>query len=388
MMEEGEHMKQKKRNTLKVTLYYVISLLCGVAIGFISTEFYLVNGIGVRNLSLIDMLIRLLLLVLAFLLQLFLHEAGHLVFGLLSGYGFVSFRIFNIMLINDHGHLLIRKLKVDGTLGQCLMSPPEPVNGHIPGLLYNMGGVIMNLLVSAAAVVFIYVFHDHKELIEWLFQFVLFGVVIALLNGIPFASNTISNDGANAIALESNPKANKAFYIQMKANAMLSQGVSLSGMPEEWFEVPDDADMENPLIATIGVFACNRMMEQHRFTDMEQLIVHFLSIPNGINDIHLQLLKCDLLFVRLLSGKQGELITSLMDKPFHKVLKAMKDFPSVIRTQYTLALLYENDYPKAETYRSRLAAIAPSYPYHTDIMHEKDLMILATEHYRRNQQQA
>ena len=238
-------MERKKKNTIRITLYYVICVLCGAAIGFISTQFYLVNGIGVHNLSLTQICIRLVLLIIAFMLQLFLHEAGHLIFGLLSGYGFVSFRIFNIMILNDHGHLLIRRLHLDGTAGQCLMSPPEPVNGHIPGLLYNMGGILMNLLAGFAAMILIYVCNDNKELIEWLFQFVLFGVVFALLNGIPFASSTISNDGANAIALESNPKANRAFYLQMKMNAMLSEGVSLSGMPEEWFEVPDDADMEN-----------------------------------------------------------------------------------------------------------------------------------------------
>ena len=379
-------MKRKKKNTIRITLYYVVCILCGVAIGFISTQFYMVNGIGVQHLSIQKMIMRLALLVLAFMLQLFLHEAGHLVFGLLSGYGFVSFRIFNIMILNDHGHLLIKKLHLDGTAGQCLMSPPEPVNGHIPGLLYNMGGVLMNLIAGFVAMILIYVFHDQKELIEWLFQFVLFGVVFALLNGIPFASSTISNDGANAIALESNPKANRAFYLQMKMNALLSEGVSLSGMPDEWFEVPDDADMDNPLIATIGVFACNRMMEQQRFTDMEQLIVHFMSIPNGINDIHWQLLKCDLIFVRLLAGKQGKQIETLLDQPLRKVMKTMKDFPSVIRSQYALALLYENDPSQAEKARSHMAEIAESYPYHTDIMHENDLMILAKQQYRRREE--
>ena len=35
----------------------------------------------------------------AFILQIVLHEGGHLLFGLLSGYRFVSFRIFNWTLI-------------------------------------------------------------------------------------------------------------------------------------------------------------------------------------------------------------------------------------------------------------------------------------------------
>lgn len=376
-------MTKRKNNRLRVGLYYTVMVLCGAAIGFISTEFFFMNGVQLFGNLFLSMAFRLALLVLAFMLHLFIHEGGHLVFGLLSGYGFVSFRIFNIMIINDHGHLLIRKFHLEGTAGQCLMSPPEPENGHIPCLLYNMGGVIMNLITCFAAMILIWCTHGHPFLKEWLFQFVLFGVVIALINGIPFGGSTVSNDGSNTIALESNPKANRAFYLQMKINAMMSQGVSLLGMPEEWFEVPDDEDMDNPLIATLGVYACNRMMEQHRFTDMEALIVHFRSIENAITDIHMQLLMCDLLTVRLLSGKSGDAVDSILTSPVKKVMKTMKDYPAVIRTQYALALLYERDEKKADEYRHRLAVIAPDYPYHTDILNEKDIMIIITDMYRR-----
>lgn len=377
-------MTKRKNNRLRVGLYYLVMVLCGAVIGFVSTEFYLINGTQLFRNTVMSWTVRLCLLLAAFVIHLMIHEAGHLCFGLVSGYGFVSFRIFNLMIINDHGHLLIRRFHLEGTAGQCLMSPPEPVDGHIPGILYNMGGVIMNLIASAIGMILIWCTHGHPFLKEWLFQFVLFGVVIALINGIPFGASTVSNDGSNAVALESNPKANRAFYLQLKVNAMLSQGVALSGMPDEWFTVPEDEDMDNPLIATMGVFACNRLMEQHRFTDMEALIVHFQAIENAITDIHMQLLMCDLLTVRLLSGKSGDAIETLLSTPLWKVMKAMKDYPAVIRTQYALALLYEKDENKGDELTHRLAEIADNYPYHTDILNEKDIMILIKEMYRRN----
>ena len=70
-----------------------------------------------------------------------------------------------------------------------------------------------------------------------------------------------------------------------------------------------------------------------------------------------------------------------------KVMKTMKDFPSVIRTQYALALLHDQDENRAESFRKHMAEISGSYPYHTDIMHENDLMILAKQQYRRNVEQ-
>ena len=39
--------------------------------------------------------------VISFILQVIVHEAGHLVFGLLSGYKFISFRVFDFKIIKD-----------------------------------------------------------------------------------------------------------------------------------------------------------------------------------------------------------------------------------------------------------------------------------------------
>ncbi|MGM9940528.1 MAG: M50 family metallopeptidase [Bulleidia sp.] len=376
-------MRDDKKKGIFVGLYYVLCVIGGIAVGFLMTQFYFSQGLIHGRLSLATVILRIALLVVALYLQLFLHEAGHLVFGLLSGYSFLSFRIFDWMIVNDHGHLLLRRIHLDGTAGQCLMIPPEPVDGHVPGLLYNLGGVLMNFIVSAVCAVLLLVIPFGTDLRMFLFEIILFGVVFGLTNGIPLMAGTVVNDGANAVALEKSPQANRAFYLQLKMNAMLTEGVSLSGMPDEWFAIPDDEDMKNPLIATIGVFACNRMMEQHRFTDMETQITHFMNITTGMNSIHRQLLKCDLLYVRLLAGKSGEPVDSLLTKDVKKVMKTMKNYPSVIRTNYAYALLHDQDQDKADEYSHQLAHIAPSYPYQTDVMHETDLMLLAKEQYKR-----
>ena len=63
----------------------------------------------------------------SFALQIILHETGHLIGGLLTGYKFCSFRIGNLQLQRENGALRFRRLKLAGTGGQCLMTPPEPV---------------------------------------------------------------------------------------------------------------------------------------------------------------------------------------------------------------------------------------------------------------------
>lgn len=84
----------------------------------------------------------------AMLIQIIVHEAGHLVFGLISGYKFSSFRIFSFMWVKEDGKMRLKRLSIAGTGGQCLMSPPDMVDGRIPVVLYNLGGSLMNVIVS------------------------------------------------------------------------------------------------------------------------------------------------------------------------------------------------------------------------------------------------
>ena len=120
--------------------------------------------------------------VIAFILHIIVHEAGHLVFGLLSGYKFVSFRVFDFKIIKDeNGKLTFRYEKIAGTGGQCLMRAPEYVEGKFKYKLYLLGGVIFNVLFS---IVFWLILPSY-----YTFLFALIGFTLAFLNLIPMGFN-------------------------------------------------------------------------------------------------------------------------------------------------------------------------------------------------------
>ena len=79
---------------------------------------YSVGKIAGESLSKVDTPNIILLLiagVVVFILQVIIHEAGHLVFGLLSGYKFISFRVFDFKIIKDkNGKLKIRYERLAG----------------------------------------------------------------------------------------------------------------------------------------------------------------------------------------------------------------------------------------------------------------------------------
>ena len=120
--------------------------------------------------------------VIAFVLQIIVHEAGHLVCGLISGYKFVSFRVFDFKIIKDeNGKLNFRYEKIEGTGGQCLMRASEYVEGKFKFKLYLLGGVIFNVLFS---IVFWLILPSYYTLL-----FALIGFTLAFLNLIPMGFN-------------------------------------------------------------------------------------------------------------------------------------------------------------------------------------------------------
>ena len=372
--------KEKKKQSVKghlisICFYTVIGVILGLAmISFV--EWQLPEGIASGE-KVYRICVMLVFLYLALFIHIMLHEAGHLIFGLMSGYHFSSFRIGTHMLMKENGKLVHRKIKIAGTGGQCLMIPPEMVDGKFPVVLYNLGGSIVNLVV-AALMIPVFVAVDKSSVFAlFFFLFIALGAITGLSNGIPMRTKTVDNDGYNAISLGKSKEAMRAFWIQMKTNEQLTKGIRTKDMPEEWFEVPSDDAMKNPMVATIGVYAASRMMDQHRFEEAGKLIGHMLKIETGMVALHRNLMICDQIYLELIGQNRSDRVEALYTKELKKFMKAMKTFPSVIRLEYAYRLLAEHDPEGAAKSMAAFERVAVTYPYPNDINTERELMEIA-----------
>ena len=174
---------------MKKALTIILSLAIGAALGL------LIGSLGRSSMSndqstlsaTFEIAGGLVALLIAAYLQIVLHEAGHLVCGLLSGYRFVSFRIMSITLIKDgEGKLRFKRFKLAGTGGQCLMTPPANVAPeHLPTALYNAGGVLSNLLwATLALLALLYCDNMNFFFKYFLASTMVVGYAFALINGI------------------------------------------------------------------------------------------------------------------------------------------------------------------------------------------------------------
>ena len=333
--------KSMKGHLISICFFTAIGVILGLSmISFV--EWQLPEGISSGE-KIFRLCTTLVFLYVAVMIHIVLHEAGHLVFGLMSGYHFSSFRIGSHMLMKEDGKLVHRKLKIAGTGGQCLMSPPEMVDGKFPVVLYNLGGSIVNLVVTAMAIPVFGAIDKGSIFALFFYLFIAMGAITGLSNGIPLRTNTVDNDGYNAISLGKSKEAMRAFWIQMKVNEQLTKGLRVKDMPDEWFEVPSDEAMKNSMVATIGVYAANRLMDQHRFDEAEALMNHMLEIESGIVALHRNLIICDLVYLELIGQNRSDKLEILYSKELKKFIKTMKTFPSVIRTEYAYSLLKEHN---------------------------------------------
>ena len=317
-------------------------------------------------------------LVLGGLVQTVVHEAGHLVFGLATGYRFCSFRVGSWMLVKTDGRLRLRRMHLAGTGGQCLLAPPEMPGDKMPYLLYNLGGALMNL---AAAVLF--------GLLAWLCRGqwalamlqeaqVLMALGDAALNGLPMRLGGICNDGYNALLCRRDPAALDSLWIQLRVVEQQSRGLRLKDMPAEWFALPTEEQMTNELTVALAVLAENRAMDTQNLEEAERLCIWLEEPAKAVMGLYRSLLLCDRVFCALVLGQMNEALLARWDaKPQRKFRRQMRTFLSVVRTEYAAALLQEKDPAKAGRLRTEFERCARNYPYPGDVESERELMALA-----------
>ena len=367
-------MNKKKKHSnifsscLALLICAAVGFLCGYAIMDYADK--LAAGGVFKNL--LVLLSGLLLLALAYGIQVIIHEAGHLLFGLISGYEFVSFRIGSFLLIRgSDGKLSMKRYYLAGTAGQCLMSPPDfEEDGYLPVGLYNMGGVLLNA-ISAMFFFWAYYLSGKTVILPMLFLCLgILGLSQALINALPLELGGVPTDGRNALSLGRDERALRAFWIQLKINQCSSQGMRYMDMPEDWFSLSGDEANSGPLNSALAVFRANRFMDMQQFQDAWQLISQLLE-ETALPGLYQNLLKVDSLYLQALKGQVPQ-----PEKSLEKFMKAMKNYPSVLRSRCALALA-AGDGAKARELKQRLEALRQTYPFPGELESELELTALA-----------
>ncbi len=270
-----------------------------------------------------------------------LHEGGHLICGLASGYRFVSFRIFSLTWLKDNGRLRVKHYSIAGTGGQCLLSPPDIPLSRIPTALYNLGGIIANfaaLLIAAS----LFLLDSNAFFKEFLAIFCLIDAFMLVLNGIPMPFGGINNDAYNVRMLRRSPESKRGFVIQLRSNALIQPGVRPKDMPAEWFAIPDRINYANALEAAIPIMAASRLLDCKRYEEAYQAFEDLYSKRTEIMGLYVKEIQCELIYTALLTGRKDR-ARSLLNKEISEYIKSSRKIMSSKERILCAIDLYLND---------------------------------------------
>ena len=348
----------------------VFSLLIGALIGgaAVGATIFIIEGSEgtadvlrkVGELPLVDFVVPIVLafvaMAVAIVLHIVLHEAGHLLMGLATGYRFSSFRIGSIAFVRREGRISIRRYKLAGTGGQCLMLPPEVPAERVPFFWYNAGGVVMNIVVALLALVMLITCDLSMWWSEWSMMMVIVGVFLAVVNGVPMRPGGMQNDGMNILMLYRNPEKRKDLMHQLQIAAAATEGKRASEMPAEWFDSDPMDDPKDLIRLASRLNHQARLIDQGRFVEahaaVADLLAHFDELPQIVRFE----LAGEYVFTELLTTGCKEIVEKYWTKKQADYVKASAKFSSAKqRILFAYALYAENDVDKArQIYRNTL----------------------------------
>ena len=364
--------QKKKHKFSPEIIIFLIFLGLTFAVGFITGKFsntyldaFINNHIKSENMfiELLKLYMLLIIFGVGFLIHIVIHETGHLVFGLLTGYSFVSFRIGSLTFIKENKKWKLKKFNIPGTAGQCLMMPPDLANGKFPLVIYNLGGVIMNLITAIIGILIaVYAKGITYPIDVILILFSVSGILTAITNGVPIKILRVPSDAYNVLSMLKNKEARNAFHLQLKVNGLQSQGTRIKDMPLETFKLKEDVDLSNPLNTATRLMEYNWYLDNMDFTRAKQCIESFVPYIDKVVSVFKFEINCERIFLELINDCDKSFIDELYDNTLKKYIKAAKFMIGKKRLLMAYEAFYNKDKIKALKYYEEAKQLAKSYP--------------------------
>ena len=320
-------------------------------------------------------------------LQIILHEAGHLIFGLLTGYRFLSFRAGNIAIVKQDGKLKLRKYSIAGTGGQCLLSPPDKEAADMPFFWYNAGGVLMNLITAAICTLVLLTTDLHYTADVFLTMMLVMGLLFAILNGIPMTSAGAGNDGQNIKALLRDRGLTVHLKKQLLAAEAISKGLRLSEMPEDYF-INDECTAYSDYITMYSALThLGLAIVKMQFDEALQTARKYMEHADEMLPLLKKELTCEYLFLLMVTDGDNSLdINRYWNKELEQYAETYSRFmTSKSRLLFAKALKIDGDRDKASAILQETKRKQDGYMYPGEARSDVAIMEYVMQQYDNKQ---
>ena len=251
--------------------------------------------------------------ILLYIIQIILHELGHLLFGWVTGYRLLSFRLFSIVIFKQENQWKIGRLKSPGSIGQCIMLP-SPINYEKQKyILYISGGLIVNLLSAMVAMCVSLSNISISFLTRLLLLiFTLYGFGCLLMNLVLSSSPRVFNDGSILKYLKKNSLALRCYFYQLEISKKLMDGCSYGNIAQEKIILAEGSDLSNPLIGYHKILQYFFHLDRREWIMARKCLDSFYFFENHLHPILQRTLQLEELFFGIITkdGREEKIILS------------------------------------------------------------------------------
>lgn len=201
-----------------------------------------------------------------------IHELGHLVMGLLTGYRFIYLRVFNLFFLVENKKIIVKRAKLRQRLlsGACLMYPSAD-EAKFKFVLYDAGGAIFDFIFALILGVFAIIFFNYKIP----FLILLGGAASCIYSGvynlIP-ESDTCACDGLKLWHGLHSPQTKHAHFVLLRVGEDLANGVRYSDFEASTFDIGETGQDWNFFVAYM------KLQQAQRLYDLEDYDGYFITL--------------------------------------------------------------------------------------------------------------
>ena len=361
-----------KKSVLKKIKNIAIQIITVIIIVLVLRPFYTIL-FSLVPFSISGYIIIQAVALICFLLQLVIHEFGHLVAGKMSGYKFLWLSIFNITFVKKNKKLMRMSVDGDGSFGNCLMIPPEMKNGKYPFVFFFLGGSLMNFLVSAISLALFFIFFPTY----WVFLvFAIFGIFFGIMNIVPI---NVGNDGHSILKLYKSDTERRNFWHlcrynedmlikEMRPRDISAEQLTLLGSKSQGGE-----NQKDDLDATAEFLRLSWLIDRHEFEKAKIFVENLLTTSDDKIALKNEFIRV-LLFLELIGECRKEEIERLYTKELKKYIKT--EAPTILGqvSQYAYAKLFLQDNTQVVKALKEFNKIALLYPFVGEIVGGRELI--------------
>ena len=276
-------MKKKLFLLLLPFIITIIALVVTLIIYFPKTKIWLSIAIILASL------------IIEIPLSVILHEAGHLVFGLLTGYKLAQFRFLFITITKEE------KLKIKFShmnllaLGQCVMYPPKYNKKKKPKFfLYNAGGLIFTYSLTLIGLLLMILIPNNFVKLIFILLFVI-NLYFSLTNSVVTEGGY--NDMCNFAIVKKTPEKllDILYSLEVTKNVLRNKGYSGKTTYPVYVEKPYDHIVFPVILFKIyGAFEKNNFEIANKYYELLKKSSYTISHPLHRALSTLEIAYCDL----------------------------------------------------------------------------------------------